>query len=127
MVLILEAADADMDSKGLTATITVLCACFLVGLMVARVMPATVIDWRGGTLLLLIFGGIMLTTIGPTSLPDSGLWSIISITLTIVAIVVGIINLTFGGQELFLLLFFCLMGFWLIMFATSLSHHYKSH
>jgi hypothetical protein len=127
VVLIFEVADADMDSKGLTATITVLCACLLVGLMVTEVMPATVIDWRGGTLLLLIFGGIMLTTIGPTSLPDSGLWSIISITLTIVAIVVGIINLTFGGQELFLLLFFCLMVFWLIMFATSLSHHYKSH
>ncbi|HSW91333.1 MAG TPA: hypothetical protein VLG09_01645 [Candidatus Saccharimonadales bacterium] len=114
-----------MDSKRLTAAITVTSACLLVGLMVTGVMPIMVIDWRGGTLLLLTFGGIMLTTIGPTSLPDSGLWSIISIALTIVAIVAGIINLTFGGRELFLFLFFCLMGFWLVMFATALSHHYR--
>jgi hypothetical protein len=95
--------------------------------MTIGVMPSTVVDWRGGTLLLLVFGGVMLTTVEPALLPDSGLWSAASVVLTIFAIVVGIINLTFGGKDLFLLLFFSIMSLWLIMFSASLLRHYRRH
>jgi len=109
-----------MNSKGLTAGITVTCTFLLVGLMITGLMPTTVVDWRGGTLLLLIFGGIMLTVLEPSSVPDSGLRSMLSVGLTIMTILVGIVNLTVGAKELFLLLFFNLMGFWLILFTTLL-------
>ena len=115
-----------MNSRRLTAIITVVCACLLVLTMIMGVMPATVVDWRGGTLLLLVFGGVMLTTIEPISLPSSGLWSMVSVVLTLTSIVVGIINLTFGGRRLFLVLFFSLVSFWLIMFVTSIVHHYNN-
>lgn len=116
-----------MDSKRLTAIITVVSTFALVTLMIIGMMPVTVVDWRGGTLLLLVFGGIMLNAIEPASVPDKGLWSRVSVALTITAIIVGTLNLTFGGEMLFLFLFFSLVALWLIMFTTSITHRYRRH
>lgn len=106
------------DWEGLSAVAIGFAATLLALGMISGVVPNTVIDWRIGTLILLIFGAVTLFTLGSRSIPERGIWNIVGTSLTILTILVGIPNLTLNNIYLFVILFISLVIIWTIAITS---------
>jgi|GEM_PF-5691607 len=114
--------------RDITAIIIVALAAFLTAAIFTGLIEQSLAGWRFATLLLLLLGMGALVTLGPTSVPERGLWSVSGIFLSILAIVFGILGIVLANATAFLLLLADLALLWAIVIPTHLSHNkIKTH
>jgi hypothetical protein len=109
------------DWEGLSATAIGVIATLLAVGMIGGIVPYTAIDWRIGTLILLVLGAATLFILGSRSIPERGVWNIVGMSLTILTILVGISNLTLNNIYLFTILFVSLIIIWTIAIVSHFT------
>jgi len=105
------------------AIIIVALAALLTAAIFTGFIEQSLAGWRIATLLLLLLGMGALVTLGPTSVPERGLWSVAGIGLSVLAIAFGFLGIVLANATVFLILLTDLALLWAIVIPTHLTHN----